>query len=272
MTLQQIPCQYIVARFVPDPVRDEPINVGVVLYRPDRRQLTWKFVTRFQNIRKRYPNVETGLVRSTLKVLEGMLDSVEATPDFLTRMVSTSSHLIRYSDARGALASDTDKELDSLYERYVTIDRALQGKKESVTREAVKSDVRQAFRKAEWVAAVMEDYLAQGATDAFEFDFAFFSSGSKRDAPSHIIEALSLEIDEDDALESARALAFNIGDARRADAFRRTTFDVVLQPGGPQASQAIARIPKIIESAHAKVYLRQQISNLIDDLPAPSVT
>lgn len=126
-------CTYVVARFVPDPVRDEARNFGIVLQCIDRGFLGTKFES---NLRKRFggvtDNANTKIVRAYVEQVEkdlrlfhgpaaGLPKLTEPLhPDFLRHLWQAYTGKVQFSEPRGCVAEDPQAELGELFELLVT--------------------------------------------------------------------------------------------------------------------------------------------------------
>ncbi len=115
---QREPCRYLVVKYVDDEVKDEPINMGIILQSKKDFKISSKFVTDYQKLRYRVGNC------SMVKlILESISDEISRSKekDILKKISSKFTGKLRFTEYRGTLAESLDKEVDSLYNRYVSI-------------------------------------------------------------------------------------------------------------------------------------------------------
>ena len=115
---QREPCRYLVVKYVDDEVKDEPINIGVILQSKKDFKISSKFVTDYTKLRYRVGNC------SMVKlILESIVDEISKSKEknILKKIESKYTGKLRFSEYRGTLAKSLDNEVDSLYNRYVSI-------------------------------------------------------------------------------------------------------------------------------------------------------
>src|SRR3989442_4636578 len=56
--------QYVIVRYVPNVVRDEAVNIGVIIRRVDAPQFDFKFIPRSATVRKISPEADQQLVKN----------------------------------------------------------------------------------------------------------------------------------------------------------------------------------------------------------------
>lgn len=130
--MREYPCSYVVARFLPNPLRDEARNVGVVCQCIDRGFVGAKFEP---NLRKRIGNLaddlDVKIVRAYVAELEGSIKNFQGYslglpgavqplhPDYLKQLWLSYTGKIQYSEPKGCVAEDPTEELDELFNLLV---------------------------------------------------------------------------------------------------------------------------------------------------------
>ena len=260
----EVPLQYVIVRYVPDEVRAETINIGVIGFAPGEGTVRAKFVTRYTSLATRYPGADSGLIKTFASAFSRATTEPIEDPQFLERLSSKSVHQIQYTEVRGTLAVDIESEVSRLYDRFVSIDKSARERRSSVSRAGIRRDVWSAVRESGLRDKVRRDFAISGSADRFVFDFA--AAAPYADNPQMLIHSLSLDIAEADAIEDAKALAFSIADTRDRPEFETSKFSVVIQPPGKSFSLELERIPRILESARASVLYRSEIPRLISQI------
>ena len=114
--------QYSVIKFYADTVRDEPVNIGVVLYDQKQNYIKFKFLNdlfkkmsvKDIEIHKQYLDM---FISSYYKI-----NSIEEICKLIERKLSPyASSGIIFTEPRGTLAEDPEKEIEELYDRFVEI-------------------------------------------------------------------------------------------------------------------------------------------------------
>lgn len=199
-------CAYRVVRYAPNVVRDEWINIGVVLYEPGQRRLETRLLEEqsdFARLRRLHPHADANLVRGLGEELRARLEAWEGDAlSYVEKLDESLSNVVQFSPQRGVLASDFDAELERLYETYVQAPRQRAASDADVhSRGHILKRARETFRRT-GVAEKMRPVRAEEFTyrgDPFRIDFAYRQNGTRGFA-----HAVSLE--RDPAL--AKVLAF----------------------------------------------------------------
>jgi Protein of unknown function (DUF3037) len=200
--------KYSVIRVVPDPVRDEPVNVGVALHDLADGTVMVRVTKNVQKIRTYTgEDVDVAAVAFALDALQGISPSKQADSSFLERMAGQYTQLIQFSPTSGSLAESSSEELEALYDRLVGIDRrGKRGGYIALTRKKLVGRVRRIVEARKLNVEARRRF--RGILGTFVFDFV--AEGD------HIasLQCLSLAGDIDDATEEAKALAYSVRDVR----------------------------------------------------------
>lgn len=168
---ERIPCKYVVARYVEDEVRDEPINLGVILQSQENFVAQCKFITsfKFKSISSN-ARVKNTILKETLDRIEREVASHDNDERLLKHLVSEFNGKIKFTDVRSALAEDLDDEADDLFRRYVSI-RYHESTWLPITHYKIKKTVSDYVRKLG--RNIVTNYKIQGLTTPNRFDIAF---------------------------------------------------------------------------------------------------
>jgi hypothetical protein len=120
---------YHVLRYVPDLVRDEWVNIGVLVFNPrtnERRLRLIEDEVEYTRIRRLHPSVDEAVLRNLRDDLEGRLGTEAAIPleKILTKCNETLSVALQIAPQKGVLADDLDAQLERLYADHVAVPRA----------------------------------------------------------------------------------------------------------------------------------------------------
>lgn len=195
-------CEFFLLRYAPDAVRDEFVNVGVVLYEKDGGWADVRFTKDWKRVRCLDPEADVEMLEGLEReIRERMAESAEARGWLLQRMDDTFSNAVRLTEAKAVLAASPQEELGRLAEMY--LERPKRGSRAASGRMQIYQTMRGAFeREGVWrlmrhnVAA--SPYTHRG--DPLKIDAAYRPNGTV-----HMYQALSLETD----LNAAKALAFS---------------------------------------------------------------
>jgi len=179
---KRIPCAYQVVRYIPNLVRDEWVNIGVVLFDPASGQVLRRLLeeTDFDRLRKRYPQADGNLLRRLPEEFEAQL--AERPLEQLDRLSQTLSNAVQLSPQTGLLTEDLDAELDRLYHDQVEPLQHGRRSEELSTRNAIRTRVNQVFRGAGiWTRLErrvrVEEFTYAG--DPMRLDYAYRRNGTR---------------------------------------------------------------------------------------------
>ena len=130
---EPLTCYFSVMRYVPDVVRDESINVGVVLFEPKVRLLFMRPLTGLSHVQKFDPNTDREWLKEYLTTFQRVCGRVSGKPpaaagnmgdwttavDPLQTLHQQSANVIQFTAPRTVLTEDPQAEVESLYMRYV---------------------------------------------------------------------------------------------------------------------------------------------------------
>jgi Protein of unknown function (DUF3037) len=126
-------CVYVILRYTPNLVRDEWVNIGVLLFDPasgERRLRLIEDQEEFARVRRLHPGADEGLLRGLRDDLEDRLrDARHTTEDgdwqkLLAKWEDTLSNALQLAPQKGVFAEDLDAELERLYADHVAPQRA----------------------------------------------------------------------------------------------------------------------------------------------------
>jgi len=114
---------YRILRYTPNLIRDEWINVGVLLHDPARNALRVRMIEEdeaFARLRKLRLDADENLLRTLQSDLEAQASAHrDGAAGFLNHLDDTLSNLLQLSPQKGVLSADLDAELERLYADHV---------------------------------------------------------------------------------------------------------------------------------------------------------
>jgi hypothetical protein len=122
---KRTPFTYRVLRYTPNLVRDEWVNIGILLEDRGRNRVRARLIeedSEIGRVRKLHPHADEDLLRSLPGDFEVQLAAAGGESSaYLQRLEQTLSNLIQLSPQKGVLAEDFDAELDRLYGEQVAL-------------------------------------------------------------------------------------------------------------------------------------------------------
>jgi Protein of unknown function (DUF3037) len=125
-------CVYVILRYTPNLVRDEWVNIGVLLFDPatgERRLRLIEDQEEFARVRRLHPAADEGLLRGLRDDLEDRLRDARQTAEggdwkkLLAKWEDTLSNALQLAPQKGVYAEDLDAELERLYADHVAPQR-----------------------------------------------------------------------------------------------------------------------------------------------------
>lgn len=207
------PCAYHVVRYTPNLVRDEWVNIGILLFDPASGRLLQRLVeepAEFARVRRLHPNADEEFLRRLSDVFTPRSPAGEPNPStYIGRLEQTLSNTVQLSPQKGLLAEDLEAELDRLYRDHVEPPRHGRLTEDVTSRNGIRARANQVFRGT-GIWPRLERHLR---VDEFTYsgDPLRLDYGYRRNGTRGFVQALSLSRDPG----QAKVLAFT------ADAIRQ---------------------------------------------------
>jgi hypothetical protein len=249
--------QYSIVRYVPNVVRDEAVNVGVLVRAVDGTAFTFRFLPRASAVRKLWPGADQRLVRLFEKQLKNALnESPSLLPsthplverfgnprdaDFLARARTEFTGNLQLTAPRGYIASNIDSAVKWAYSEYV--EEPAVGSRpinyQSIAPFTLRTRVWSAFEKRNLIAPtrVERQRTLQGKHAPWTFDLTYHN-GALNLINSIALDAPSLETNLGRALVFKGMIDDVIASSKddvHAIAIAKTSNDPTHSPGSEQA-------------------------------------
>lgn len=187
--------RYRILRYTPNLVRDEWVNIGILLERiaSEPAALDAPAVRRairlvdeereFHRVRRLHPSADEALLRSIGPELETRLSGTETSVrGYLEKLDQTLSNVLQFSPQRAVLAEDFDAEMDRLYREHVAPPpRARAGIVES-TKDWIRSRLNDIFKRRHILDKLQRSVHVDEFThpgDPFRIDFSYRYNGTR---------------------------------------------------------------------------------------------
>lgn len=181
------PYAYHVIRYIPNLIRDEWVNIGVVVHDPGAGRFRLRLIeeeSEYARLRRLHPAADESLLRGVAPFLEDSLGSHRGELSaWVAKLDRTLSNAVQFSPQKGLLAEDLDAELDRLYSSHVATPRARATAGESVgSRSAIRAGANQVFRATGLWPKLMrsvrvDDYTFKG--DPLRLDYSYRRNGTR---------------------------------------------------------------------------------------------
>ena len=182
------PCAYRVVRYQPNLVRDEWVNIGVLLLDPETGRVRQRWLEEpadFARLRRWHPAADEELLVRLAGAFEGELAAGAGgrAEDYVESFAETLSNAVQLSPRKGLLASDPDAEIDRLFREQVEPVRETRRPAAEIrTRSELRVQAADYFR-SERILALMErgvraaEFTFPG--DPMRLDFSYRRNGTR---------------------------------------------------------------------------------------------
>jgi hypothetical protein len=197
----RLQCEFLLVRYVPDTVRNEFVNIGVVLRearRPETAEV--RFTRDWSRVRCLDPDADIGMLEALEnEIRERMAGGAE---DILRAISDSFSNMLQVTEPKACLADSLPAEMETLSRMYVETRRQREARRLS-GRQAIATSMRRQFEAA-GVWGLMRKRITAAqytqAGDPLRIDCGYRPNGVIR-----MFHAVSLDGD----LEAAKVLAFS---------------------------------------------------------------
>jgi Protein of unknown function (DUF3037) len=200
---------YHLLRYVPNLVRDEWVNIGVLVFNPrtgERRLRLIEDQVEFTRIRRLHPSADEAVLRNLRDDLEDCLDTQEAIPlqKILKKCDETLSAALQIAPQKGLLADDLDAELERLYTDHVAVPRVYSRVGQPGNRATIRAYCAQVFRQARIWDRIEKSVRVSEFTfpgDPARLDYSYHRNGTRG-----FVHTLSVTR----APQEAKSLSYNV--------------------------------------------------------------
>jgi hypothetical protein len=208
---------YHILRYVPDLVRDEWVNIGVLVFNPETGERRLRLIEdqeEYNRVRRLHPWADEALLRALRDHLENRLDSGirgngSNGPEIpwqgvLSKWEETLSNGLQIAPQKGVLADDLDVEVERLYADHVAVPRRSARGGLPGGRASIRSYCAQVFRQARIWDRI--DKSVRVAEFTFPGDPARLDYSYRRNGTRGFLHTLSVTR----APQDAKSLSYNV--------------------------------------------------------------
>jgi hypothetical protein len=193
-------CAYRILRYTPNLVRDEWVNIGVLVYDPqsgERRLRLIEEQEEYARLRRLHPEADESLLRALRDDLEDRLESARGLKrlssnggepndsglqELLRKWDDTLSNALQLAPQKGVIANDLDAELERLYGDHVSLPRMPSRVGAPGSRAQMRSYCSQVFRHARLWDKIQKSVRAAEFTfpgDPMRIDYSYRRNGTR---------------------------------------------------------------------------------------------
>jgi len=199
-----IPYEFSILRYSYDPLTEEFINVGIVLYSPNAQFLQARLSTSYGRASKVFGRIDGAQYRSVLRYLQRELDKLavdlnrgrlfggaEVLRTTLSQILPIDDSSLRFDGGGAGISDDLAKTCEKLYRRYVLSSEA------EITECRTRDDVWRTFRKPLERLAIASKLVPKRITAkdyGYEFEHAW------KNGVWNLYEPVSFDLLEESAI------------------------------------------------------------------------
>jgi DUF3037 family protein len=183
---------YRILRYTPNLVRDEWVNIGVLLFTPETGERRLRLIEEqeeFNRVRRLHPQADEALLRRLRDDLEDRFQSVQGKTAngsdwqaLLAKWDDTLSNVLQLAQQKGTLAQDLDAEPERLYNDDVAMQRGACRVGAAGSRAQMRSYCSQVFRQAHlWERIEKRVHVSEFTFpgDPMRIDYAYRRNGTR---------------------------------------------------------------------------------------------
>lgn len=216
MTGERLRCEFSLVRYVPDVVKGEFANIGVVLREAGGAAATVRFTRDWSRVRCLHADVDVEMLEGLEAEMAGRLGGPEvlhgSAKPMLLALEDTLSNSVQITELRATLAESLPAEMEQLMRMYVEPGKAPAAQRKVSGRTAVAAAMRTEFERAGVWALLRKRIRAAEYTqagDPLRLDCGY-RHGPQFGSTVRMFQAVSLEND----VEGAKGLAYSAAGLR----------------------------------------------------------
>src|SRR5882757_2822198 len=145
-------CEFFLLRYVPDAVKDEFVNIGVVLMGPDAgdsRYADLRFTKDWSRVRCVDPAADIEMLEAMEAEIRGQLTSGDGKRELILKKLNDSfSNLVQISGTKACLTESPQAEIESLAKLYLESSRREKRGRDAGARTRIAGRMKAAFEEA----------------------------------------------------------------------------------------------------------------------------
>src|SRR5271154_1849476 len=253
--------QYRILRYMPNLLRDEWVNIGVLLEEMTGLHRGMRLIeepVEFARVRRLHPDADEELLRGLGPEFDARLrGSALEVANYLQRLEHNLSTALQFSQPKGLLAENFDAELDRLYREQVTPPARRGGGLLQNTRDWMRSKLNDVFRRHRILGKLEHRVRVEGFTqpgDPMRLDYGY------QNGVRGFIQSVSLRRD----LPQAKALAYTAGCIHARDKLAEMTAVTDTAPDGENPRHVF--VEKLFAGEGIRIVAMSQVEGFAAEL------
>jgi hypothetical protein len=178
---------YHILRYVPNLVRDEWVNIGVLVFNPQTGERRLRLIEdqgEYNRVRRLHPAADEAVLRALRNELEDRLDrgSAVSLENILRKCDETLSTTLQIAPQKGVMADDLDAELERLYSDHVAVPPIRSRIGQPGSRATIRAYCAQVFKQARIWDRLQKSVCVAEFTfpgDPSRLDFSYHRNGTR---------------------------------------------------------------------------------------------
>ena len=256
-------CEFFLLRYVPDAVKDEFVNIGLVLLQRSAKGTEFAEV-RFTQDWRRVRCLDPGADLEVLQAMEAQIREELAEPraraEMLRRLEDSLSNTLQVSVSKGCLTADPAQEIEALARMYLETPKRRAARVEA-GRQAILGRMRGAFEQAGVWGLMRKAIPAAQYThpgDPLKIDCGYRPNGEVR-----LFQAVSLGTDRD----AAKVLAFSypqIAAGIEREEKARAEMTAIVEDELEREDEEIAFALAVLEESRIRVARTEELAGIAE--------
>lgn len=201
---------FIVARFIPDLIKNEPVNIGIIVNDAETNESYGRFVENFRPLISRYRESNISALKDIVESFRGKDKS--KFKKSLEDISKNNQYQLRFTEPRAIKAGDPSRAIRLLYDQYISIESKIRKRKvltKIQLRGMITKGIEQIQFEKEWIKSRPR---IEGTIGHFTFDYGF-----KNGKINDLMHSISFAGNAKNAYTDAKALAISVEDALSKD-------------------------------------------------------
>lgn len=241
-------CNFFLLRYVPDAVKNEFVNIGLVLL-PQESEPELRFTHDWSRVQCMDSGADIDLLKATEAELRDQLRGANGDRESILRRIEDSfSNALQPSEFKACLAESPAAEADALARMYLERHRP-RAQRQPSSRQMIRDRMQQEFESVGVWKLMNKEILAEKYTrkgDPLKIDCGYSPNGTVK-----LFHALAIETDPN----SAKVLAFTFPRLSEgiAKIEKRTELTAITEDDLPREDEAVAFALETLEQQHIRV-------------------
>lgn len=215
--------KYMVIRFVPDLVKNEPINIGLILHCWNEYYIRSEISKEKAKLIEKYnPQIKKSILQALIEDIDNLFSSEKwllkenSSEDFknekyLDNYLLTHSNQLQFTNPKGIITQDLESEFEELFTELVYYKCNTKTRSKYTSEMHMKSYLKKLFNERNLLKEklIVENYKEEGKYgEKIEFDFKYLNG------TVNLVNNLSFDVKAKDPLEYAKLWAKNYEDIK----------------------------------------------------------